>query len=124
MCFLKLFLFFIILCWLIRSLISINKQSFSRYKIVLLSHVTFMFFFFRFDPLKLLQILRGKRLMFVGDSVQRAQFESLVCLVQSIIPQGEKSLKRIPPRKIFTIQVIQSRICLLLLKLYRSTFNS
>lgn len=76
------------------------------------SHV-FQFFFlvsgfgfeFRFDPLKLMQILRGKRLMFVGDSVQRGQFESLVCMVQSIIPQGKKSLQRAPPRKIFKVEV-------------------
>lgn len=66
-----------------------------------------MFSCFRFDALKLLQVLRGKRLMFVGDSVQRGQFESLVCLVQSIIPEGKKSLERIPPRKIFKIQVPQ-----------------
>ncbi|KAL4619861.1 hypothetical protein ACB092_06G111300 [Castanea dentata] len=58
----------------------------------------------RFDPLKLLQILRGKRLMFVGDSVQRAQFESMVCLVQSVIPEGKKSLRRVPPRKIFNVE--------------------
>lgn len=62
-------------------------------------------FEFRFDPLKLMQILRGKRLMFVGDSVQRGQFESMVCMVQSIIPQGKKSLQRVPPRKIFRIDV-------------------
>ncbi|XP_017980692.1 PREDICTED: protein trichome birefringence-like 31 [Theobroma cacao] len=55
----------------------------------------------RFDPLKLLDILRDKRLMFIGDSVQRAQFESMVCLVQSVIPKGKKSFQRIPPRKIF-----------------------
>lgn len=52
-----------------------------------------------------MQILRGKRLMFVGDSVQRGQFESMVCMVQSIIPQGKKSLQRVPPRKIFRIDV-------------------
>ncbi|XVF78726.1 hypothetical protein PTKIN_Ptkin14bG0158700 [Pterospermum kingtungense] len=55
----------------------------------------------RFDALKLLDILRNKRLMFIGDSVQRAQFESMVCLVQSVIPKGKKSFKRVPPRKIF-----------------------
>ncbi|KAG4204279.1 hypothetical protein ERO13_A04G038700v2 [Gossypium hirsutum] len=55
----------------------------------------------RFDPLKLLDILRDKRLMFIGDSVQRAQFESMVCLVQSVIPKGKKSFKRDPPRKVF-----------------------
>jgi hypothetical protein len=50
-------------------------------------------------------MLRGKRLMFVGDSVQRAQFESMVCLVQSVIPEGKKSLQRVPPMKIFKIEV-------------------
>ncbi|KAM5586211.1 protein trichome birefringence-like 31 [Rosa sericea] len=64
----------------------------------------------RFDPLKLLQILRGKRLMFVGDSVQRGQFESMVCMVQSILPQGKKSLQRVPPRKIFTIKEFDASI--------------
>ncbi|CAI9088769.1 OLC1v1023193C1 [Oldenlandia corymbosa var. corymbosa] len=38
----------------------------------------------RFDALKLLEILRNKRLMFVGDSIQRGMFESMVCLVHSI----------------------------------------
>ncbi|KAJ8755072.1 hypothetical protein K2173_016687 [Erythroxylum novogranatense] len=58
----------------------------------------------RFDALKLLDILRGKRLMFIGDSVQRGQFESMVCMVQSVIPQGKKSLHRVPPMKIFKAQ--------------------
>ncbi|XP_058747413.1 protein trichome birefringence-like 31 [Vicia villosa] len=55
----------------------------------------------RFDPLKLLLMLRNKRIMFIGDSLQRGQFESMICLVQSVIPEGKKSLTRIPPRKIF-----------------------
>ncbi|WCJ32243.1 Protein trichome birefringence-like 31 [Euphorbia peplus] len=55
----------------------------------------------RFEALKLLDILRGKRLMFIGDSVQRGQFESMVCMLQSVIPQGQKSFHRIPPMKIF-----------------------
>ncbi|XP_052178292.1 protein trichome birefringence-like 31 [Diospyros lotus] len=56
----------------------------------------------RFNALKLLEVLRDKRLMFVGDSIQRGMFESMVCLVQSVIPDGKKSLQRVPPRKIFT----------------------
>nr|GEX10101.1 protein trichome birefringence-like 31 [Tanacetum cinerariifolium] len=55
----------------------------------------------RFNALKLLEILRDKRLMFVGDSVQRSTFDSMVCLVQSVIPEGKKSLQKVPPRKIF-----------------------
>lgn len=58
----------------------------------------------RFDPLVLLEILRDKTLMFVGDSIQRGQFESMICLLQSVIPGGKKSLHRTPPMKIFKAQ--------------------
>ncbi|GAV64048.1 PC-Esterase domain-containing protein/PMR5N domain-containing protein [Cephalotus follicularis] len=64
----------------------------------------------RFDPLKLLGILRGKRLMFIGDSVQRGQFESMVCLVQSVIPDGKKYLYRVPPMKIFKAEEYNASI--------------
>ncbi|XP_058221547.1 protein trichome birefringence-like 31 [Rhododendron vialii] len=64
----------------------------------------------RFDALKLLEVLRNKRLMFVGDSIQRGMFDSMVCLVQSVIPDGKKSLQRIPPRKIFTAKEYNASI--------------
>ncbi|KAI3447794.1 hypothetical protein Pfo_004459 [Paulownia fortunei] len=48
----------------------------------------------RFDPKKALQKLQGKRLMFVGDSLQRGQWQSFVCLVESVIPQEQKSMKQ------------------------------
>lgn len=48
----------------------------------------------RFNPELALKKLRGKRLMFVGDSLQRNQWESFVCLVEYIIPQDQKSFKR------------------------------
>jgi len=44
-------------------------------------------------------------MMFIGDSLQRGQFESMICLVQSVIPEGKKSLQRIPPMKIFRVEV-------------------
>ncbi|KAF5182627.1 trichome birefringence-like [Thalictrum thalictroides] len=48
----------------------------------------------KFDPIAALEKLRGKRLMFVGDSLQRGQWQSFVCLVESAIPDGQKSMKR------------------------------
>ncbi|XP_010675406.2 protein trichome birefringence-like 31 isoform X2 [Beta vulgaris subsp. vulgaris] len=48
----------------------------------------------RFNALKLLRILRNKRLMFIGDSIQRSQFDSMVCMLQSALPQGQKSLHK------------------------------
>lgn len=48
----------------------------------------------RFDPEVALEKLRGKRLMFVGDSLQRGQWQSFVCLVEFIIPADSKSMRR------------------------------
>jgi hypothetical protein len=39
-----------------------------------------------------MEAMRGKRLMFVGDSLNRNQWESLVCLVQSILSKGRKKI--------------------------------
>ncbi|CDP06464.1 unnamed protein product [Coffea canephora] len=48
----------------------------------------------RFNPDIALKKLQGKRLMFVGDSLQRGQWQSFVCLVEHIIPKSQKSMKR------------------------------
>ncbi|GAB2235619.1 hypothetical protein Droror1_Dr00026050 [Drosera rotundifolia] len=48
----------------------------------------------RFDPEYALRKLRGKRVLFVGDSLQRGQWQSFVCLVQSVIPDDLKHMKR------------------------------
>ncbi|GAB2284419.1 hypothetical protein Dimus_018873 [Dionaea muscipula] len=58
----------------------------------------------RFNARKLLEMLRNKRMMFVGDSIQRTQFDSMVCLLQSSIPNGKKSLQKVPSKKIFHAQ--------------------
>ncbi|KAI3939603.1 hypothetical protein MKX01_038558 [Papaver californicum] len=64
----------------------------------------------RFDAVKLLEVLRNKRLMFIGDSIQRSQWESMVCLIESAIPDGKKSIHRIPPRKIFKAEDFNATI--------------
>ncbi|KAM7532276.1 hypothetical protein LguiB_035686 [Lonicera macranthoides] len=46
----------------------------------------------RFDALDFLGRMRGKRIMLVGDSIMRNQWESLVCLVQSVIPVARKTV--------------------------------
>ncbi|CAI0408338.1 unnamed protein product [Linum tenue] len=47
----------------------------------------------------MLDVVRGKRVMFVGDSVMRSQFESMVCMVQAAVPRGARSFDRVPPRE-------------------------
>ncbi|KAL5729930.1 Protein trichome birefringence-like 31 [Ranunculus cassubicifolius] len=64
----------------------------------------------RFNANKILEILRNKRMMFVGDSIQRSQFQSMVCLVQSVIPQSKMSIHRSPAMKIFKAEEYNATI--------------
>ncbi|GAB4857322.1 hypothetical protein Ancab_015230 [Ancistrocladus abbreviatus] len=47
----------------------------------------------RFNATALLETLRNKRLVFVGDSLNRGQWMSLVCLVEKTIPPSRKSME-------------------------------
>jgi hypothetical protein len=60
----------------------------------------------KFKAKLLLEKLRNKRLMFVGDSLNRNQWESMVCLAQSVVPPGRKSLIKNGSLSIFRIEVI------------------
>lgn len=44
--------------------------------------------------------------MFVGDSLNRNQWESMVCFVQSAVPSSRKSLIKSGSLNIFRIEVI------------------
>ncbi|GAU13917.1 hypothetical protein TSUD_262440 [Trifolium subterraneum] len=49
----------------------------------------------RFNATTLLERLRNKRLVFVGDSLNRGQWVSMVCLVESSLPSTLKSMQTI-----------------------------
>ncbi|KAL8196785.1 hypothetical protein R6Q57_024487 [Mikania cordata] len=58
----------------------------------------------RFDARVALDKIRGKRLMFVGDSLQRGQWQSFVCLVEFLIPKEHKSMRRGKVHSVFKIK--------------------
>lgn len=49
--------------------------------------------------------LRGKRLMFVGDSLNRGQWISMVCLLQSAVPANKQSMTPQAQLTIFRAEV-------------------
>ncbi|CAI0404339.1 unnamed protein product [Linum tenue] len=49
----------------------------------------------RFDAKKFLELMRGKTLAFIGDSVARNQMESLLCLLWQVEVPNERGNKRI-----------------------------
>ncbi|KAK3147560.1 hypothetical protein QOZ80_3BG0283910 [Eleusine coracana subsp. coracana] len=56
----------------------------------------------RFDPLGALEKLRGKRLLFVGDSLLLGQWLSFVCLVNSVVPYTARSMERSSTLNVYT----------------------
>ncbi|XP_065853771.1 protein trichome birefringence-like 3 [Euphorbia lathyris] len=64
----------------------------------------------RFNPEVALKKLRGKRLMFVGDSLQRGQWQSFVCMVEWIIDEDKKSMKRGRSHSVFKAKEYEASI--------------
>lgn len=51
----------------------------------------------RFDGLNFLTKMRGKTVMFVGDSLGRNQWESLICMVHAAVPQSPTQMSSRDP---------------------------
>ncbi|XP_061351720.1 xylan O-acetyltransferase 1-like isoform X4 [Gastrolobium bilobum] len=58
----------------------------------------------KFKPKLLFEKIRGKRLMFVGDSLNRNQWESMVCMVNSAVPSHKKTWYKTGSLAIFKIE--------------------
>lgn len=62
----------------------------------------------RFDAKEVLERLRGKRVIFVGDSVNRNQWVSMVCMLQKVIPPELKEMRKIRHVSLRTFKAIVS----------------
>lgn len=59
--------------------------------------------------------------MFVGDSLQRNQWISFICLVDSVIPKDKKSMKRGRVHSVFKAKVIHHKNLVLFNNLLEQT---
>lgn len=50
----------------------------------------FLLVIVRFNATAMLEMIRGKRLVFVGDSINRNQWESMMCMLMSAIRDPKK----------------------------------
>ncbi|KAK3227397.1 hypothetical protein Dsin_007259 [Dipteronia sinensis] len=62
----------------------------------------------RWNATEMWEKLRGKRLMFVGDSLNRGQWISMVCLLQSVIPANKRSMTPNAQLTVFRAEVNQN----------------
>ncbi|KAF3675617.1 Protein trichome birefringence-like 32 [Capsicum annuum] len=58
----------------------------------------------------MLETLRGKKMLFAGDSLNRGQYVSMVCLVHRLIPENAKSMKTVGSFDVFTIKAYNATI--------------
>ncbi|KAL6509355.1 hypothetical protein OROGR_022665 [Orobanche gracilis] len=63
-----------------------------------------------FNATVMLEALRGKRMMFVGDSLNRGQYTSMICLLQKDIPQQAKTMEIIDSVSVFTAKEYNAKI--------------
>ncbi|KAH9675383.1 protein trichome birefringence-like 33 [Citrus sinensis] len=63
-----------------------------------------------FNATLMLETLRGKRMMFVGDSLNRGQYISMVCLLHRLIPENAKSMETFDSLTVFTAKDFNTTI--------------
>ncbi|CAN8316249.1 unnamed protein product [Cochlearia groenlandica] len=63
-----------------------------------------------FNTTLMLETLRGKRMMYVGDSLNRGMFVSMICLLHRKIPDNQKSIKTIGSLTVFTAKEYNATI--------------
>ncbi|KAF8087708.1 hypothetical protein N665_0570s0021 [Sinapis alba] len=63
-----------------------------------------------FNATLMLETLRGKRMMFVGDSLNRGMFVSMICLLHRVIPDDQKSIKTSGSLTVFTAKEYNATI--------------
>ncbi|TKY47583.1 trichome birefringence 33 [Spatholobus suberectus] len=63
-----------------------------------------------FNASLMLEMLRGKRMMFIGDSLNRSQYVSLVCLLHQLIPEHAKSMETFDSLTVFTAKEYNATI--------------
>ncbi|GLT78898.1 hypothetical protein SLA2020_504160 [Shorea laevis] len=63
-----------------------------------------------FNATLMLETLRGKRMMFVGDSLNRGQYVSMVCLLHRLIPEHAKSMETFDSLTVFTTKEYNATI--------------
>ncbi|KAJ9549295.1 hypothetical protein OSB04_021838 [Centaurea solstitialis] len=64
----------------------------------------------RFDGKEILEKLRGKRIIFVGDSVNRNQWVSMVCMLQSVIPIEKTTLQKVGNVSLITFKALEYNV--------------
>lgn len=68
-------------------------------------HINYLLKLYSFNATLMLETLRGKRMMFVGDSLNRGQYISMVCLLHRLIPENAKSMETFDSLTVFTAKV-------------------
>ncbi|KAF9598174.1 hypothetical protein IFM89_025791 [Coptis chinensis] len=75
-----------------------------------LTYLAFLVLKHRFNATFMMEKLRGKRMMFVGDSLNRGQYVSMVCLLHRILPESAKSMETFDSLTVFRAEEYNATI--------------